>query len=118
MHKEQTSLRLEKVSKPFYAWRLTLLQQIQRYDQIIQKKKDERNNSPDLKQKIDLILGKKKVNTKRDYMEIYGIGMVLEKGISQSNQSRYDLRQASKKKAPLGNKLAPINILDAKNKRG
>lgn len=51
-------------------------------------------------------------------MEIYGIGLGLEKGISQSNQSRYDLRQVQKKKAPLGNKLAPINVLDAKNKRG
>lgn len=75
-------MRLEKVSQRWSNVKILIHKQIQRYDQIIQKKKEERNNSPDLKQKIDLILGKKKVNSKRDYMEIYGIGMGLEKGIS------------------------------------
>lgn len=74
-------------------------------------------NSQDIKKKIDLILGKKRVKNKNDYMRIYGVGIGYGKSVSQSNHARRDLRRGLKKKLPVGSKLAPINILESSNKR-
>lgn len=65
-----------------------------------------------------MILGKKQVKNKREYMQVYGVGIdYTGKGVSQSNQSRHDLRRVYSRKLPVGSKLAPINILESKNKR-
>jgi hypothetical protein len=50
-------------------------------------------------------------------MRIYGVGIGYGKGVSQSNHARHDIRRNHKRKMPVGSKLAPINILESKNKR-
>lgn len=74
-------------------------------------------NSQDIKKKIDLILGKKRVKNKKDYMRIYGVGIGYGKGVSQSNHARHDIRRGNNRKLPIGSKLAPIKILEESKKQ-
>jgi hypothetical protein len=67
-----------------------------------------------------MILGKKRVKNKNDYMRIYGVGIGYGKGVSQSNHARPNLRRGNRnnsRKLPIGSKLAPINMEESRNKR-
>jgi hypothetical protein len=49
-------------------------------------------NSNDIKKKIDMILGKKKVKNRNDYMRIYGVGLGPKISRSQNPKRKRALR--------------------------
>lgn len=57
-----------------------------KYQQIIKDSKKHRVETNSIKKKINMILGKKKVRNRSDYMRIYGVG--LGHGVSRSQNPR------------------------------
>jgi len=61
---------------------------MEKYNDLIKQSKKKKHKDMDIKKKIELILGKKRVRNRNDYIKIYGAGDNPSSHISRSNHPR------------------------------